>query len=312
MNYSKKKKVKIFGVPIDLGSEPLGVEMGAAAIRYAGLTEALRFNNIEFDDFGDLVIDRKTGLSQNGQLKEISRVSEELAELVSKAIDEEYIPIVLGGDHSASIGSIAGAAKKSEKLGLLWLDCHPDSNTPETSLTGNVHGMTVAISLGFGYPQLVNCFQFSPKVMPENVCIIGAKDIDKAEKEFLDNKGVKYFTTFDIAKRGIVQILDVALEVILKSCDSVHLSFDVDVLDPLIAPGTGIISRGGLSYREISFIMETIGTLDIISSIDIIEINPLLDIKNQTSELAVELLLAALGGSYGDYERSYLRSDIQK
>ncbi len=307
MTLSNNKKVKIFGVPIDLGSEPLGVEMGAAAIRYAGLTEALKFNEIEFDDYGDLVIERKTGLGPNGQLKEIARVSEKLADLVSEAIGQGYIPIVLGGDHSASIGSIAGASKQAEKLGLIWLDCHPDANTPETSLTGNVHGMTVAISLGFGYPQLINCAQFSPKLAPENVCIIGAKDIDKDEKDFLDNTGVKYFTTFDIAKRGIVQLLDVAIDVILKSCDSVHLSFDVDVLDPLIAPGTGIISKGGLSYREISFIMETIGALDIISSIDIIEINPLLDIKNQTSELAVELLLSSLGGSYGDYERSYLR-----
>ncbi|MCK5543087.1 MAG: arginase family protein [Desulfobacterales bacterium] len=142
------------------------------------------------------------------------------------------------------MGSIAGAAKQCKKLGLLWLDCHSDANTPETSPTGNVHGMTIAISLGFGYPKFVNCAQFSPKVAPENVCIIGAKDIDKGEKKFLDDNCITYFTTFDIAKRGIVQIMDMAMDVVLKSCDAVHLSFDIDVLDPLIAPGTGIISRG--------------------------------------------------------------------
>ncbi len=295
----------IFGVPIDLGARPLGVEMGPAAIRHAGLHEALSFNNIEYFDYGDLK--STNDASHNTQVDPIATVSEELSQLVSSAISDGYVPVILGGDHSASIGSIAGASKKSKKQGLLWLDCHPDANTPETSPTGNVHGMTVAISLGFGYPQLVNCAQFSPKVNPENVYIIGAKDIDSAERDFLNNEGVRYFTTFDIAKRGIFQILDIALESLQKNCDSIHLSLDVDVLDPIIAPGTGIISRGGLSYREISYIMETIGTIDTISSIDIIEINPLFDIKNQTSELAVELLLAALGGSYGDYERSYLK-----
>jgi len=307
MNYSEKKKVTIFGVPIDLGSEPLGVEMGAAAIRYAGLTKALKFNNIECFDYGDLIIDRKSGRNSNGQIEEIARISEELAKLVAQAIDDGYIPIILGGDHSAAIGSIAGVAKKFKKLGLLWLDCHPDANTPETSPTGNVHGMTIAVSLGYGYPQLVNCAQFSPKVAPENVCIIGAKDIDKDERSFLEDNGIKYFTTFDIARQGIVEIIDMALEEVLKDCDAVHLSFDIDVLDPLIAPGTGITSRGGLSYREISYIMEILGKKNVIRSIDIIEINPLMDIRNQTSELAVELLLSALGGSYGEYERSYLK-----
>ncbi|MCK5219580.1 arginase family protein, partial [bacterium] len=155
-------KVKIFGVPIDLGSKPLGVEMGAAAIRYAGLEDALTFNGIEYHDFGDLRVHRKKGMGTNGQIEEIARVSEQLAKLVADSIEEGYIPVILGGDHSASIGSIAGATKKINKLGLLWLDCHPDANTPESSPTGNVHGMTVAISLGFGYPQLVNCLQPGP------------------------------------------------------------------------------------------------------------------------------------------------------
>ena len=304
MDSSKQKKVKIFGVPIDLGSRPMGVEMGPMAIRYAGLAEALHFNEIEYVDHGNLRVDRQN--CQRDSLKEIARVSNELAELVRDSVESGYIPIVLGGDHSASIGSIAGASKASQRLGLIWLDCHPDANTPETSPSGNVHGMTVAISLGYGPPELVQCSGSSPKVLPEDVCIIGAKDIDPGERKLLDDLGVRMYTLFDIQRLGIVQVMEEAIGIVTKKTDRVYVSFDLDVLDPLIAPGTGILSRGGLSYREISYIMQSLGQRDLIGSIDLIEVNPLLDIRNQTSELAVELLLSALGRSYGDYERYYL------
>ena len=306
MNSSNKKMVKIFGVPIDLGSKPLGVEMGPTAIRYAGLIDALKFNNFDFVDFGDIRIAREK--CNNGSIEEIARVSDELANLVSEAIMDGFVPIILGGDHSVSIGSISAVSKVSQRIGLLWLDCHPDANTPETSPSGNVHGMPVAISLGFGYEKLVNCAGFSPKVLPENVCILGAKDIDPEEREFLSRVGVKMFTLFDIEKKGIVQVFEEAFDIVTNGTDRLHVSFDVDVLDPVIAPGTGIISRGGLSHREIDYVMKNLGERDAISSIDVIEINPLFDIKNQTAELAVELVLSGLGGSYGDYERYYLNS----
>lgn len=309
MNSSNKTKVKIFGVPVDLGAKALGVSMGPSAIRYAGLIDALKLNDIEYVDYGDMPVNRSA--CTNGQIEGIARLSGELSELVAQAVDEGYIPIILGGDHSAAIGSIAGASLRTERLGLLWLDCHPDANTPETSPSGNVHGMTVAISLGYGYPQLVNCAGFAPKVLPEDVCIIGAKDIDKGERELLDSMGIKMFTIFDIQKNGIVQVCEYALETVLSQVDRIHVSFDIDVLDPVIAPGTGILSRGGLSYREISYIMEAIKTKNRMGSIDIIELNPLLDIKNQTAELIVELLLTAIGGSYGDYERYYLSENYQ-
>lgn len=297
------KKVKIFGVPLDLGSQKLGVDMGPNSLRYAGLIDALNFNNIECCDYGDLYVNHAPNENPKEIIKEIS---EKLADLVFKAMDDNYIPIILGGDHSASIGSIAGAASKANELGIIWIDCHPDANTPETSPSGNIHGMTVAISLGYGYPELVNCAGFKPKVLPDNINIIGAKDIDEAEKTFLDSLGVKMFTLFDIDKLGIYKVMDDVLNN-LRHCDVIHLSFDIDVLDPLIAPGTGILSKGGLCYREACYIMETLGKEKIVSSIDIIEINPLLDIKNTTAELAVELLLSCLGGSYGDYERLYLK-----
>jgi arginase len=299
-----RKKVKIIGVPVDLGTKPLGVDMGPAAIRYAGLIDALQYNEIKHLDYGNMKIDRPQ--RNNGFIQEIAGMSEELAGLVEDAVSEGYVPIILGGDHSASIGSIAGSAKDAGSLGLLWLDYHPDANTPETSPSGNVHGMTVAISLGYGYPQLVNCAGFSPKILPQNIVIVGAKDVDREEREFLRRMGVKMFTLYDIEKHGIVHVFEEAWTHLSAVADHIHVSFDVDVLDPVIAPGTGISSRGGLSYREIMYIMETLGGMDMVRSIDIIEVNPLLDIRNQTAELAVELILSALGGSFGDYERYYL------
>jgi arginase len=299
------KKIKIFGVPVDLGSERLGVEMGPTAIRYAGLHDALQHNHIEFFDCGDLAISSRP--ENHGGVYEIGRIAEELGKMVADAAQNGFLPMVLGGDHSASIGSIAGAAKNWKRLGMIWIDCHPDANTPETSPTGNVHGMTVAISLGHGYPDLVNCCGFSPKVRPEDICIVGAKNIDPGERELLKRLGVKMYTLADVERFGIVSIVDEAMHIVTRNTDAVHVSFDIDALDPLIAPGTGITSRGGLSYREISYMMQVLGENGIVESIDMIEINPLLDIRNQTSELAVELLLAAIGGAYGDYERNYLK-----
>lgn len=296
-------KVKIIGVPIDLGSKPLGVRMGPEAIRYAGLHDALKFNDIQFDDYGNLEIHERFKCSAN---REIADVSNKLATLTASAIADDFIPVIIGGDHSASIGSIAGASKQAKELGLLWIDCHPDANTPETSPSGNIHGMVVAITLGYGIPELVNCHGFSPKVKPENICIIGAKDIDKGEKKFLSDIGVKMFTLHDIEEYGIVKVYKDAYEIVSNGCDKLHVSLDIDVLDPVIAPGTGIMSRGGLSFREISYVMRRLGQFNAIGSIDIIEINPLMDIKNQTSELAVELLMLGLGGNYGDYEKNYL------
>jgi arginase len=304
------KRVKIIGVPVDLGARPLGVDMGPAAIRYAGLLDALRYNEIEYLDYGNMRIDRPQ--RENGFVLEIAEMSEELAGLTEESIGEGYVPIILGGDHSASIGSVAGSAKNAGSLGLLWLDYHPDANTPETSPSGNVHGMTVAISLGYGYDQLVRCGGFSPKLPPRNICIVGAKDVDRGEREFLQRLGVKMFTLYDVEKQGIFRVIEEALNHLSTVADSIHVSLDVDVLDPVIAPGTGILSRGGLSYREIMYVMETLGGMDIVRSLDVIEVNPLLDIRNQTAELAVELILAALGGAFGDYERDYLGGNLKK
>ncbi len=306
-----KNKVKIVGVPLDLGTNKLGVDMGPTAIRYADLKYALSYNKIEFDDYGDLIVEQTNynNIQSKSDFKEeIANVSEKLAELTYSALLKKQIPVILGGDHSTSIGSIAGASKKANRLGVLWLDTHPDANTPEISPSGNIHGMSVAVSLGHGYPELVNCLGFSPKVLPEDICMVGINDIDEAEGDFLKKLGVNIFTLMDIERMGIVQVIEKAFKIITHKTDAVHVSFDVDVLDPLFAPGTGIISRGGLTYREISYIMKSLGEADILNSIDIIEVNPLLDIQNITAELAVEMLIAALGGSFSDYQRKYLKA----
>ena len=306
-----KKKVKIFGVPLDLGTNRLGVDMGPTAIRYADLAHALTYNKIQFEDYGNLTVDQthqNCTKSENHYVREILKVSETLSDLTSQAIKDEFIPVVLGGDHSTSIGSIAGASRNAKRMGLLWLDAHPDSNIPETSPSGNIHGMTVAISLGHGYPDLVNCSGFTPKVSPENVCMIGVNDMDEAEAKFLEHLGVKIFTLMDIERLGIVNVFDAALKIVTDKTDLVHVSFDVDVLDPVVAPGTGILSKGGLTYREMIYVMKSLGGSGVVGSMDVIEVNPLLDIQNTTAELAVEMLIAALGGSFGDYQRKYLKA----
>lgn len=296
------KKVKIFGVPLDLGTRKLGVDMGPTAIRHAGLHDALAYNSIEYVDYGDLYIPH---VSHQHPKESIKQVSDELAALVSDAAEAGYIPVVLGGDHSVSIGSIAGASKAVDRLGVLWFDFHADSNTPETSPSGNIHGMPVAISLGYGFPELINCGGFRPKITPDDIVIIGAHDIDPPEIDFLEGLGVRVHTLFDIEEQGISRVLDAAIDA-LAHCDFIHVSFDIDVLNPDIAPGTGILSKGGLSYREASYITKTIGGMKKLGSIDIIEVNPLLDKQNMTSELAIELLLSCLGGGFGDYERNYI------
>ena len=223
MNSHKNKKVKIFGVPLDLGTKKLGVDIAPNALRYAGLTNALKFNKILFEDFGNLTINNTLNNNQTtlNLRKEIALIADQLAHLTYQTLLNNQIPIILGGDHSVSIGSIAGASKKAKRLGLLWLDCHPDANVPSNSPSGNIHGMTVAISLGHGHPELVNCAGFSPKVFPDSLCIIGAKDIDAGEEEFLKHLGVKMFTLFDIQEKGIVDVMECALELLTKKCDLV-------------------------------------------------------------------------------------------
>lgn len=308
--------LKVIGVPLDLGASKLGVDIGPTAIRYAGILEAFQHFDLDFTDIGDLEIMKNFLVDSYPaerrptiRLQEISRISDQLAENVYLSCLEGMIPIILGGDHSTSIGSIAGVAKANQRLGLLWIDAHPDSNTPETTLTGNIHGMTVAISLGHGYKELVQCLGFSPKVQPENVCMLGIKDMDPDEAQFLRNNDVRIYTIFDIQNMGIAKVMQEAVAYVTRNTDAVYVSLDADVMDDQIAPGTGIAAKGGLSYREILYVTDYIGKNLPVAALDIIEVNPLLDSGNKTAKLCIELVMALLGARYSDYEKHYLREN---
>lgn len=309
--------VAVVGVPLDLGVSKLGVDMGPTALRYAGILEALTWAGIPWRDAGDLPVIRNFTLDHlppaergSAKLAEIVRVSADLGQFVSSARACGELPIVLGGDHATAIGSVAGAASSVNRLGLLWIDAHPDANTPQTSPSGNIHGMPLAVSLGHGLRQLTHCLGFAPKVRPEDVCIVGAKDIDPDEAAFLRHHGIACFTTFDIQELGLAEVMRRATEIVGQDTDGVHVSFDADVMDMRVAPGTGITTRGGLSYREITYVMRAIAQHLRLVSLDVIEVNPLLDKRNQTAELCVELVMAALGIKYTDYEKRYLRANL--
>lgn len=308
-----KRCITVMGVPLDLGVSKLGVDMGPTAIRYAGIFDAFDHAGFDWADSGDLDVARNFALDSlppgrrsKAKLDEIIRVSGVLAAHVEKALNQGRMPLVLGGDHSTAIGSVAGAAKAAGRMGLLWIDAHPDANTPETSPSGNIHGMPLAVALGHGPRELVHCHGFAPKVLPQDVCIVGARDIDPGETLFLRRHGIRTFTTFDIANQGLHAVMEQAVDIVSRHTDAVYVSFDTDVIEGRTAPGTGIVTRGGLSYREISFIMHYVGKHLDVAAMDVIEVNPLLDTRNRTAELVVELLMAALGVKYTDYEKHYL------
>ena len=307
------RHITVMGVPLDLGVSKLGVDMGPTAIRYAGIFDAFEHAGFAWTDAGDLDVARNFALDclpehrrDTARLEEIIRVSGALATKVRTVLDQGSLPLVLGGDHSTAIGSMAGAAASARRLGVLWIDAHPDVNTPATSPSGNIHGMPLAIALGHGPSALVDCHHRGPKVRPEDVCIVGARDIDPGEERFLEDQGIRVFTTFDIANQGLHAVMEQAVDAVSRRTDAVHVSFDTDVIEGRTAPGTGIVTRGGLSYREISFIMRFVGKRLDVTTMDVIEVNPLLDKGNRTAELAVELLMGALGIKYTDYEKHYL------
>lgn len=292
-------KIRIIGVPIDLGADRRGVDMGPSAIRYASLQSELEDLGLVVQDLGNIEVPvpeaRKVVDSRQKYLPEIDRISEKLASLVENAFLDGYIPLVLGGDHSIAIGALAGAAKVKHQLGLLWFDTHGDCNTPETTPSGNIHGMSMAVSLGFGPENLVKCGGFSPKVRPENTVLIGARNLDRRERENIMRAGIHVFTMKEIDRLGMEDVVKKALAQATHGTNGVHLSFDLDVMDPSEAPGVGTPARGGISYREAHLAMELLADSGLICSADFSEVNPILDIQNKTAEMAVGLIASVFG-----------------
>ena len=291
-----KKTVRIIGIPMDLGQNHRGVDMGPSALRYANLARSLRDLGYTTIDSGDITIPGHYVLANTSlqeRLPHIRRACESAYILGKKAIDAGEIPIFLGGDHSASIGTVGGVTDNTE-VGLIWIDAHGDFNTPETSASQNVHGMALAILQGQGPRELVDIGRPGPKVKAENIVLLGVRDLDRKEKELIRASGCTVFTMRDVDEVGIRALLTRILKN-FKHLDKIHVSLDLDVMDPLDAPGVGTPSQGGLTYREGQLIMEILAETDKIHSLDIMEINPILDIQNRTAQMAVNLVASLFG-----------------
>jgi arginase len=297
------KKIRVIGVPLDLGQSRRGVDMGPSAVRVAGLEARLEALGHVVEDAGNISVaiaeQKKEGDPHAKYLREITATCTKQAELVLKTLEAGKVPIVLGGDHSVAAGTVAGVSefyrRQNQKMGLIWIDAHSDINTPETSPSGNVHGMPLAAIVGLGPPELANIFNFSPKVSPENCVLVGVRDIDAVEKENVRKAGIDVFTMRDIDERGMRTVMEEALRIAGRGTAGYHVSLDMDWVDPEDAPGVGTPVRGGATYREAHLAMEIIADHGRMVSFEIVEVNPVIDEHNRTAQLAVELTLSAFG-----------------
>jgi arginase len=293
------KKLSIIGMPMDLGQTRRGVDMGPSAIRYAGVNERLKPLFEDIHDMGDIPIGRpEVVIDKESNLRNLELVAEKstlLAEKVDTIIQSGSFPLVLGGDHSIAIGTLAGVSRHYRSLGVIWYDAHGDLNTAETSPSGNIHGMPLAVSLGLGHKSLIEIGGYSPKVKPENIVIIGARSLDGGEKKLIKERGIKVFTMHEIDRLGMTKVIEETISYLKDKTDGVHLSFDLDGLDPMEAPGVGTPVNGGISYRESSLAMELLAESQLITSAEFVEVNPILDEKNKTARLAVDLMGSLFG-----------------
>jgi arginase len=286
-----QQPVAIIGAGLDLGAGRRGVDMGPSAIRYAGVDARIRELGREVDDLGDVrtAVPEATAVGDPSAryLETILATCDRTAELVAKAAGDGRVPLVLGGDHSIAIGSLAGMARARGKGATLWIDAHGDLNTPATSPTGNVHGMPLAAALGVAGDRF-------PDASIERAALIGVRSLDPGERALVQELDVRVFTMSDLDKHGVQRVLDEALT-FLASSRFVHVSLDLDAVDPQVAPGVGTPVRGGLSYREAHFVLELVAESNLLDSLDVVEVNPILDRENETAQLAVELVASALG-----------------
>lgn len=297
-------KIRIIEMPLDFGGNRHGSDMGPSAIRLAGLKERLETLNHQIvTAFSPIDIHpqeyESPGRSDAKYLSQIVSACQVLAEQTEATLSQQEFPLILGGDHSIALGSIAGVSaackKNNKKLGILYVDAHGDFNTHETSPSGNIHGMCLAASCGYGLPELTNLYTSSVKVDPANVCYVGLRDIDPEERKLMKAAGVTAFTMSNIDRQGFATVLQKATEFFKTRVDCVHVSFDMDVIDPMFAPGVGIPLPGGLNYREALLLMEDMADTGMVISAEFVEVNPVLDVRSQTARMAVELMARLLG-----------------
>jgi arginase len=298
-----KKKVKIIGVPMDLGAGRRGVDMGPSAIRIAGLNQAIARVGFHVEDAGNIHVRTPESMKPSNvrarYLPEIQSICEQLADAVEETVSKGATPVVLGGDHSIAMGSASGVAshykKQNQRIGIIWLDAHTDINTPDTSPSGNVHGMPLAALLGRGPKELTHLAGFAPKVLPQNTAVIGARSVDPGESDLIRELGIRVFTMSEMDERGIGSVIEEAIQIASKGTVGFHATLDMDFLDPFYAPGVGTREPGGGTYRETHLAMEKIADSGKMLSVEVTEVNPLYDVSNQTAQYAVEFILSALG-----------------
>jgi len=301
---NKNAKIRVIGVPLDLGQSRRGVDMGPSAVRVAGLEARLEALGHVVEDAGNVAVaipeQKKEGDPHAKYLKEITATCTKHAELILRTLEAGKTPIVLGGDHSVAAGTVAGVAefyrRAGQKIGLLWIDAHSDINTPDTSPSGNVHGMPLAAIMGLGLPELSNIYTGEPPMVEGDNCVlVGIRDIDAVEKANIRKAGVEAFTMRDIDERGMRSVMEEALRMAGRGTAGYHVSLDMDWIDPEDAPGVGTPVRGGATYREAHLAMEIIADHGRMTSFEIVEVNPVIDEHNRTADLAVELALSAFG-----------------
>jgi arginase len=300
---SAPRPVHIIGVPLDLGGGRRGVDMGPSAFRHAGLGERIAALGPKVVDKGDLPVPipetKDPGHEKKKYIRDIARVCTRLFHTSLASLDEGALPVVLGGDHSLAVGSVAASAEFARRggrsIGLIWVDAHGDMNTPASTPSGNVHGMPFAAILGPEPAELSRIGSFSPKVDPDHAVLVGVRNLDDREKELVRASGIHVFTIKDVDRLGIAGVLERALAIAARAEGGLHVSFDMDVCDPSIAPGVGTPVRGGLNYREAHMVMEMIADSRRLTSLDVVEVNPILDRENATAILGTELVLSALG-----------------
>jgi arginase len=298
------KRLHLIGVPLDLGAGRRGVDMGPSAFRIAGLADRLARLGCAVVDKGDLpapIAERRApGDPRKKYVLDIAKVCQKVHQSALASLAEDALPLVLGGDHSLGTGSVAASAEWARTtqglpIGLLWVDAHGDMNTPATSPSGNVHGMPLAALLGDDPPELARIGAVTPKVRPEHTVLLGVRNLDDREKNLVRRSGVHVYTMKDVDRRGIAEVAEEAVRIAGAGTAGLHVSFDMDVCDPSIAPGVGTPVKGGLDYREAHLLMELVADSGLLRALDLVEVNPTLDIRNATAQLGTELALSALG-----------------
>jgi len=299
------KKIALIGVPIDLGANRRGVDMGPSALRVTGLADRLRALHHDVRDLGDIDVplpeETDVGAPNARYGKAIKDVCESLRETSRRAMAEGRLPVVLGGDHSLAMGSIAATSghyrSQGRSIGLIWFDAHGDMNTPQSTETGNVHGMPLAHVLGMGDRELASIGGFTPMVSPSQCVLVGIRDVDDRERELILASGVTVFTMKELDRLGASTVMERAMAVAGSGTSGIHVSFDIDACDPTVAPGVGTPRKGGLDYREAHLCLELIADAGLLVGLDMVEVNPIFDTRNATGEFGSELILSALGKS---------------